>query len=94
MISSSSLIVRSLLLDRLLHVCTSDIWVLPIGTRFFKQFDVDGAAIETRMIQRGQRFLMGMVHDAATLGHKRMEDFEKRGLSLSVLLLRPLTGKS
>ena len=31
-----------------------DIWVLPIGTRLFKQFDVDGGAVETRMIQRTQ----------------------------------------
>lgn len=34
-----------------------------------------------RTTQRFQRFLMSLVHDAATLGHKRMRDFEKRGLS-------------
>ncbi len=30
-----------------------------------------------RVIRRGQRFLMGLVHDAATLGHKRATQFEK-----------------
>lgn len=31
-----------------------------------------------RLTQRFQRFLMSFVHEAATLGHKRMDDFEKR----------------
>ncbi len=31
-----------------------------------------------RLTQRFQRFLMSFVHDAATLGHARMKDFEKR----------------
>lgn len=31
-----------------------------------------------RLTQRVQRLLMGLVHQAATMGHKRMNDFEKR----------------
>ena len=31
-----------------------------------------------RLTQRVQRAMMGMVHQAATLGHKRMEQFEDR----------------
>lgn len=31
-----------------------------------------------RLTQKFQRTLMGLVHDAATLGHKRQEQFEKR----------------
>ena len=33
-----------------------------------------------RATQGVQRFMMGFVHQAATLGHKRMDDFEKRVL--------------
>lgn len=58
-------------------------WIMPRGRkaysdfkrRFFRAFPP-----YLRLVQRVQRFLMSMVHDAATLGHKRMDDFEKRGL--------------
>ena len=33
------------------------------------------------LTKKFQGFLMGMVHDASTLGHKRMDDFEKRAKS-------------
>ena len=59
-------------------------WIMPRGRKIYsetkrKLFRLVPPYL--RMIQRGQRFLMSTVHDAATLGHKRMEDFEKRGLS-------------
>lgn len=58
-------------------------WIMPRGRkayseskrRFFRSFPP-----YLRLVQAFQRFLMSMVHDAATLGHKRMSDFEKRGL--------------
>lgn len=58
-------------------------WIMPRGRkpysesrrRWFRRFP---ALI--RWTQRFQRFLMGLVHPAVTLGHKRMEDFEKRAL--------------
>lgn len=58
-------------------------WIMPRGRKIYSQ----GKRRLFRflppylhLVQRFQRFLMSMVHDAATLGHKRMEDFEKRGL--------------
>ena len=58
-------------------------WIMPRGRKFYstrtrKWFRRLPAYLRTT--QRMQRFLMSMVHDAATLGHKRMSDFEKRGL--------------
>jgi cation diffusion facilitator CzcD-associated flavoprotein CzcO len=56
-------------------------WIMPRGRvpysasrrRWFRR-----VPLLMRLTQRFQRFLMGMVHDAATLGHKRMEQFEDR----------------
>jgi cyclohexanone monooxygenase len=56
-------------------------WIMPRGRRpyterrrrWFRQFPT-----LMRWTQRFQRFLMSFVHDAATLGHARMKDFEKR----------------
>ncbi|MDE0886147.1 MAG: NAD(P)/FAD-dependent oxidoreductase [Myxococcota bacterium] len=58
-------------------------WIMPRGRkvysetkrRLFRAFPP-----YLRMIQRGQRLLMSLVHDAATIGHKRMSDFEKRAV--------------
>ncbi len=59
-------------------------WIMPRGRklyseakrRWFRRFPP-----YLRVTQRAQRLLMSLVHDAATLGHKRMEDFEKRALN-------------
>ncbi len=56
-------------------------WIMPRGRvpysdsrrGWFKR-----APILMRLTQRFQRFLMGMVMDGVTLGHKRMEQFEAR----------------
>ncbi len=56
-------------------------WIMPRGRKpytasrraWFRRFP---ALI--RMTKRFQRFLMGFVHPAVTLGNKRMDDFEKR----------------
>jgi cation diffusion facilitator CzcD-associated flavoprotein CzcO len=56
-------------------------WIMPRGRvpysetrrRWFKRIP-----LLMRATQRVQRFLMGMIHDASTLGHKRMEQFEDR----------------
>ena len=56
-------------------------WIMPRGRkpysanrrRLFRVFPPF-----LRGTQRMQRFMMGFVHQAATLGHKRMDDFEKR----------------
>ncbi len=58
-------------------------WIMPRGRvpysparrRWFKRIP-----LLMRLTQRIQRFLMGMIHDASTLGHKRMEQFEDRAL--------------
>ncbi|MDG2333556.1 MAG: NAD(P)/FAD-dependent oxidoreductase [Myxococcota bacterium] len=58
-------------------------WIMPRGRkpysetkrRLFRAFPP-----YLRMLQRGQRLLMSLVHDAATIGHKRMSDFEKRAV--------------
>ena len=58
-------------------------WIMPRGRKLYskaKQAWFRRFPPYLQMTQRGQRFLMGMVHDAATLGHKRMSDFEKRGM--------------
>jgi cation diffusion facilitator CzcD-associated flavoprotein CzcO len=56
-------------------------WIMPRGRKpyserkraWFRRFPA-----LMRLTQRFQRFLMSFVHDAASLGHKRMDDFEKR----------------
>ena len=56
-------------------------WIMPRGRKpysdrrrlLFRRFPA-----LMRLTQRFQRFLMSFVHDAATLGHARMRDFEKR----------------
>lgn len=58
-------------------------WIMPRGRKFYSEtkrrlFRLFPPYL--RAIQRGQRFLMSLVHDAATLGHKRMDDFEKRAV--------------
>jgi cyclohexanone monooxygenase len=70
--------------DRLTVLQRTPNWIMPRGRKFYsetkrKLFRFFPPYL--RLIQRGQRFLMSLVHDAATLGHRRMEDFEKRGLS-------------
>jgi cation diffusion facilitator CzcD-associated flavoprotein CzcO len=56
-------------------------WIMPRGRKPYSEskrawFRRLPALIE--WTKRFQRFLMGFVHDAATLGHKRMDDFENR----------------
>ena len=59
-------------------------WIMPRGRkpyserqrRWFRRLP-----ILMRLTQRFQRFLMSFVHQAATLGHKRQDDFEKRARS-------------
>jgi cation diffusion facilitator CzcD-associated flavoprotein CzcO len=56
-------------------------WIMPRGRKPYskgqrKWFRRIPALM--RLTQRFQRFLMSFVHQAATLGHKRQEDFEKR----------------
>ena len=56
-------------------------WIMPRGRKPYSEsrrawFRRVPALV--RLTQRMQRFMMGFVHDAATLGHKRMDDFEAR----------------
>ncbi len=59
-------------------------WIMPRGRKayserqraLFRRFPV-----LVRLTQRFQRFLMSFVYDAVTIGHKRMQDFEKRALA-------------
>lgn len=56
-------------------------WIMPRGRKVYTEskrnwFRRIPALIQ--MTKRFQRFLMGFVHDAATLGNKRMDDFENR----------------
>ena len=56
-------------------------WIMPRGRKPYSErqrawFRKVPALM--RLTQRFQHFLMSFVHDAATLGHKRMDDFEKR----------------
>jgi cation diffusion facilitator CzcD-associated flavoprotein CzcO len=56
-------------------------WIMPRGRKSYsarqrRWFRRVPALI--RLTQRFQRFLMSFVHEAATLGHKRMGQFEKR----------------
>jgi cyclohexanone monooxygenase len=56
-------------------------WIMPRGRKFYSDrqrawFRRIPALV--RLTQRFQRFLMSFVHEASTIGHKRMDDFEKR----------------
>jgi cation diffusion facilitator CzcD-associated flavoprotein CzcO len=56
-------------------------WIMPRGRKPYserKRAWFRRVPALMRLTQRFQRFLMSFVHDAATLGHKRMDDFEKR----------------
>lgn len=56
-------------------------WIMPRGRRVYspwKRALYRRSPALVRLTRKGQRFLMSLVHDATTLGHKRMEDFEKR----------------
>jgi cation diffusion facilitator CzcD-associated flavoprotein CzcO len=56
-------------------------WIMPRGRKPYserKRGWFRRVPALMRLTQRFQRFLMSFVHDAASLGHKRMDDFEKR----------------
>lgn len=56
-------------------------WIMPRGRKPYsesKRARFRRFPVLVRMTQRFQRFLMGFVHPAVTLGNKRMDDFEKR----------------
>ena len=56
-------------------------WIMPRGRKPYSESSrrwFRRAPVLMRMLQRFQRFLMSFVHQAATLGHKRQDDFEKR----------------
>ncbi len=58
-------------------------WIMPRGRKFYSErkrawFGRVPALI--RLTQWSQKFMMSFVHQAATLGHKRMEQFENVGL--------------
>ena len=58
-------------------------WIMPRGRKIYsatKRRLFRNFPSYLRLIQRGQRFLMSLVHEAATIGHKRMSDFEKRAV--------------
>jgi cyclohexanone monooxygenase len=56
-------------------------WIMPRGRKPYSERQrrwFHRVPALMRLTQRFQRFLMSFVFDAVTLGHKRMEDFEKR----------------
>ncbi len=56
-------------------------WIMPRGRQIYSRRQRNffrWLPGYLQAVQKGQRFLMSLVHDAVTLGHKRMEDFEKR----------------
>lgn len=58
-------------------------WIMSRGRKLYSERQRSWfrrAPILIRITQRFQRFLMSFVHDAVTLGHNRMDDFEKRAL--------------
>ncbi len=58
-------------------------WIMPRGRKPYSESQRNWFRRLPALItltKRFQRFLMSFVHDAATLGHKRMDDFEKRVL--------------
>jgi len=58
-------------------------WIMPRGRKPYSERQrrwFRRVPALMRLTQRFQRFLMGFVHEAATLGHKRMGQFERRVL--------------
>jgi len=56
-------------------------WIMPRGRKFYTDSQRSRwrrFPVIMKAIRRVQRFLMSMVHDAATLGHNRAKQFEKR----------------
>jgi cyclohexanone monooxygenase len=56
-------------------------WIMPRGRKPYSEGRrkwFRRLPLLLRLTQRLQRFLMSFVHQAATLGHKRQDDFEKR----------------
>ncbi|MBW2498865.1 MAG: NAD(P)/FAD-dependent oxidoreductase [Deltaproteobacteria bacterium] len=56
-------------------------WIMPRGRRFYseaKRAWYRRIPALVRFTQWTQRFMMSFVHEAATIGHKRMEQFEAR----------------
>ncbi|MCH2170717.1 NAD(P)/FAD-dependent oxidoreductase [Myxococcota bacterium] len=56
-------------------------WIMPRGRKFYsdrKRAWYRRVPPLMRLTQKIQRFMMGMVDQAATIGHKRMEQFEDR----------------
>lgn len=56
-------------------------WIMPRGRKFYSESQrawFRRIPALMRITQRFQRFLMSFVHEASTIGHKRMDDFEKR----------------
>lgn len=59
-------------------------WIMPRGRRLYSERRrrwFRRLPVLVRLTQRFQRLLMSLVHDATTLGHKRMEQFESRARS-------------
>ncbi|MFT5441015.1 MAG: cyclohexanone monooxygenase [Myxococcota bacterium] len=57
-------------------------WIMPRGRKPYSESQrawFRRIPLLVRLTQSFQRFLMGFVHQAATLGHKRQSDFEKIG---------------
>jgi len=58
-------------------------WIMPRGRKLYserKRKLFKHAPLYLKATQKVQRTLMGLVHQAATVGHKRMDQFEKRAL--------------
>lgn len=56
-------------------------WIMPRGRKFYRDSQRNRwrrFPFMMRLIRRVQEFLMSLVHDAATLGHNRAKQFEKR----------------
>ena len=58
-------------------------WIMPRGRKLYstrKRSLFRNLPFYLRTTQKFQRLLMGLVHQAATVGHKRMDQFESRAL--------------
>lgn len=56
-------------------------WIMPRGRKFYSESQrawFRRLPLLVRLTQRLQRFMMGFVYPAVTLGNKRMDDFESR----------------
>jgi len=56
-------------------------WIMPRGRKFYTDAQRSRwrrFPVTMKLIRRVQQFLMSLVHDAATLGHNRARQFEKR----------------